>query len=133
MEEQWSGNGEPQTLASRLDLVLTVAHVLHNLALGSDGLDGCKELPCLMRALLDADKFPGSLAARQTVANLGVPNLAHATTKRIPYQEALIDDGLALKVLVPRERDSFVGALRGIDSRRQLLGALPCGPTTASG
>ena len=81
-----------------------------------------------MRALLDADKFPGSLAACQTVANLGVPNLAHATTKRIPYQESLIHYGLALEVLVTRERDSFIGALRGIDPWLQLLGALPCGP-----
>ncbi len=127
MEEQWS-NGEPQTLASRLDLVLTVAHVLHNLALGSDGLDGCEELRCLMRALLDTDKFAGSLAACQTVANLGVSDLAHTTTERVPDQESLIDDGLALKVFVIRESDSFIDALCGIDSRRQPFDALPCGP-----
>jgi hypothetical protein len=71
------------------------------------------------------------LAVLQTVANLGIPNLTHAPTERIPYQESLIDDSLALKVFVPSECDSFVCALFGIDSWRQMSGAFPCGPNNS--
>jgi hypothetical protein len=109
-------------------LVLTFAHLPNNLALSSDGFDSCEEATCLMCAPLDTDKFPGSLAVFQAGANLGVSNLAHAATERIPYQESLVHNGLALEVLVPSERDSLVGALRGIGRRLQLLGMLPRRP-----
>jgi hypothetical protein len=86
-----------------------------------------------MRTPLDAHKFPGSLSAFQTGSNLSVPNLAHPTAERIPYQEALIHDGFALKVLVPGERDSLVGALRRIAPWPQLLARSRAALTTTSG
>src|SRR6516165_10520717 len=78
-----------------------------------------------MFAPLDADKLPGCLAPLQTGANLGVTDLAHAATQRIPYQESLVHDGLALEMFVTSERDGLVGTLRGIGRRLQLLGVLP--------
>ena len=43
-----------------------------------------------MRASLDADEFPSSLAAVQSVANLGVTNLTHATTERCGKNFSLV-------------------------------------------
>jgi hypothetical protein len=66
-----------------------------------------------MRALLNANKFSSCLAFFQAVADFGVPNLAHAATERIAYQESFIYNGLALEVFVPREGDSLIRALIG--------------------
>jgi len=67
------------------------------------------------------------LAVSQSITNLGVANLTHATTERIPYQESFIYDSLALEVLIPSVCDSLVCALDGIGPWRQLLSPGACG------
>ena len=71
--------------------------------LSFDGLGGGELAGWLALRTLDDLEFPGSEASIQVAAHLGKGDFAHAAAEAVTDQCPLIDDGLALEVLVARK------------------------------
>src|SRR5580692_7619935 len=84
-------------------MVLSLTHSPDNFIFRFDRLRG-GELTArnALRSIHDS-KFSGSQSSRQIGANLSVGDLTHAAAEPVADQCTLINNGLALKVLVARK------------------------------
>ena len=94
-----------------LDLVLPLAHSAHDLLFGLDGLGGGELAAGHALRTLDDLEFSGGQAGIQVAAHLGVGDLAHAAAEAVADQRPLIDDSLALEVLVAGKGQRFPHAV----------------------
>ena len=106
---------------NRLDLVLSFAHAADDLVLGFDGLGSGELARWLALRTLDDLEFTGGKTGIKVAAHLGIGDFAHAAAEAVADQCPLIDDGLALEVLVAGKGQRFAHAVNGVDGLLLML------------
>jgi hypothetical protein len=91
----------------RLHPVLSCPDTLKYLAFCLDSPGGREPASWQVMRSLDGLEFARSQSGIEIGAHLRICDLTHAPSKRIAHEHALVDHGLALKVLVPGKRQRF--------------------------
>src|SRR4029077_4405384 len=120
------GNGDRlRTRKNWIDLVLSLTHPQEDFMFRLDGFGGGELTARNALGALDDLKFPGTQAGVEIGAELGMGDLAHAATEPVTDQRTLINNSLALEVLVARKGERFSNMLKRVEGLLLMLRPFP--------